>query len=84
MKGMLAATALVAALVLAGCAAESEGADEHAEESPRFEFERLADDYIITDTETGVQYLYVKIGYAGGMTVLVDADGKPLVKEDVE
>ena len=34
---------------------------------------------IIVDTETGVQYLYVYSGYGGGVTVLVDKDGKPLV-----
>ena len=34
---------------------------------------------IITDTETGVQYLFAYDGGAGGLTVLVDKDGKPLV-----
>lgn len=31
------------------------------------------------DTQTGVQYLYHASGYSGGMTVLVDAEGKPLL-----
>lgn len=31
------------------------------------------------DTRTGVQYLYHYAGNAGGLTVLVDADGKPLL-----
>ena len=31
------------------------------------------------DKETGVQYLYRQSGYAGGMTVLLDKDGKPIV-----
>jgi len=35
---------------------------------------------IITDTKTGVQYLSVYDGYAGGLTVLVDKDGKPLIE----
>lgn len=34
---------------------------------------------VITDTETGVQYLFAAWGNAGGMTVLVDRDGKPLL-----
>ena len=34
---------------------------------------------IITDSQTGVQYLFAFEGYAGGLTVLVDKDGKPLV-----
>ena len=34
---------------------------------------------IITDSQTGVQYLFAFEGYAGGLTVLLDKDGKPLV-----
>lgn len=34
---------------------------------------------ILIDKETGVQYLWVKSGYAGGLTPLLGADGKPLV-----
>lgn len=34
---------------------------------------------IYVDKETGVNYLYVQIGYGGGMTPLLDADGKPVV-----
>lgn len=37
------------------------------------------DTKIIIDTETGVQYLYHQDGYGGGMHVLVDKDGKPLL-----
>ena len=31
------------------------------------------------DKKTGVNYLVTNTGYAGGMTVLVDAQGKPIV-----
>ena len=34
---------------------------------------------IFVDKETGVNYLFVQLGYAGGLTVMVDADGKPVV-----
>lgn len=34
---------------------------------------------IWVDKETGVNYLYRQSGYAGGMTVLLDKDGKPIV-----
>lgn len=34
---------------------------------------------VIVDTETGVNYLFVKQGYAGGLTPLLDKDGKPVV-----
>lgn len=39
---------------------------------------------IVTDTRTGVQYLVWKCGYGGGVCVLVDADGKPLLAGDAE
>ena len=34
---------------------------------------------IIVDTDTGVNYLWHHDGYAGGLTVLLDRDGKPIV-----
>ena len=34
---------------------------------------------MIVDKETGVNYLFVQMGYAGGLTPLLDADGKPVV-----
>lgn len=37
---------------------------------------------IIRDKLTGVMYLYRHDGYSGGLTVLVDKDGKPLTKLD--
>ena len=34
---------------------------------------------IWVDKETGVNYLYRASGYAGGLTVLLDRDGKPVI-----
>ena len=34
---------------------------------------------IWVDTKTGVNYLFHGSGYAGGLTVLVDREGKPIV-----
>lgn len=34
---------------------------------------------IWVDKETGVNYLYHASGYSGGLTVLLDKDGKPVV-----
>ena len=34
---------------------------------------------IYVDKETGVNYLYIRNGYSGGLTPLLDADGKPVV-----
>lgn len=34
---------------------------------------------IWVDTETGVNYVFHKNGYAAGLTVLLDEEGKPVV-----
>ena len=34
---------------------------------------------IWVDLKTGVNYLWHSSGYAGGLTVLVDAQGKPII-----
>lgn len=34
---------------------------------------------ILIDKETGVNYLFHSSGYAGGLTVLLDRDGKPVI-----
>ena len=34
---------------------------------------------VLVDIETGVNYLFFNESYGGGLTVLVDADGKPIV-----
>ncbi|MBQ4561519.1 MAG: xylan 1,4-beta-xylosidase [Clostridia bacterium] len=34
---------------------------------------------IWVDRETGVNYLYRQSGYSGGLTVLLDKDGKPVI-----
>ncbi len=34
---------------------------------------------IWVDTETGVNYIYRQSGYSGGMTVLLDENGKPVI-----
>lgn len=37
---------------------------------------------IIVDRKTGVMYLFVKDGYGGGLSIMVDKDGYPLLWED--
>lgn len=34
---------------------------------------------IWVDKQTGVQYLFLSQGYAGGLTPLLDRDGKPVI-----
>ena len=43
----------------------------------------LGEKTIYVDKETGVNYLFIASGYAGGLTPLLDADGKPVItKQD--
>ena len=39
----------------------------------------ISSNEVLVDTQTGVQYLYHSAGNSGGLTVLVDAEGKPLL-----
>ena len=34
---------------------------------------------VLVDRETGINYLFTQSGYAGGLTPLLDRDGKPVV-----
>ena len=34
---------------------------------------------ILVDKKTGVNYLWAESGYAGGLTVLLDQEGKPVI-----
>jgi len=43
----------------------------------------MTDAIVIVDKETGVNYLFVHCGYGGGLTPLLDADGKPIITKDV-
>lgn len=85
MKKAIIAAALTLPLLIAGCgSAEASG-------EPLMRFDGAVSDIsiasarIITDNETGVQYLFVSDGYGqGGLTVLVDADGKPLTAKGAD
>lgn len=39
----------------------------------------LTEKTIFVDKETGVNYLYIANGTGGGLTPLLDSDGKPIV-----
>ena len=41
--------------------------------------QELGSTEIWVDKETGVNYIFRQSGYAGGMTPLLDRDGKPIV-----
>ncbi len=36
---------------------------------------------IWVDKETGVNYIYRRSGYSGGLTVLLDSEGKPVISK---
>lgn len=38
---------------------------------------------IWVDKETGVNYLYHAAGYSGGLTPLLDSEGKPVISRDI-
>lgn len=38
--------------------------------------------FVLVDRETGVNYLFMQNGYAGGMTPFLDADGKPVITKE--
>ena len=77
-------------LMLCACGQTVEDDNEHLGNS-RFEqvyFEEYIYDnvndintVILVDKETGVMYLYVNDSQRGGLTVMVDEDGKPLIWE---
>lgn len=37
---------------------------------------------VLMDTATGVQYLFVQSGYAGGLCPLLNEDGRPITWKD--
>ena len=45
----------------------------------RIHSENLGCEQIVVDKVTGVNYLFIQSGYAGGLTVLLDRNGKPVI-----
>lgn len=43
--------------------------------------ENLGSEIILVDKVTGVNYLFVASGYAGGLTPLLNRDGTPVVSK---
>ena len=41
--------------------------------------ENMGSEMIFVDRVTGVNYLFVSSGYAGGLTVLLNRDGTPVI-----
>ena len=75
---------LLLSVMLAGCGASNEADAEPVQEKRFVIVEEYPNFTIIADKETGVMYS-VSDGYynRGALTLLVDADGKPLTCEVV-
>ena len=41
--------------------------------------ENMGSEMILVDRKTGVNYLFVSSGYAGGLTPLLNRDGTPVI-----
>lgn len=69
---------------LAGCGSSKE-AKESTDDNNRFDVVYShnagfgSSFNIIVDTETNVAYLFIKSGYGGGLSVMTDEEGKPLI-----
>lgn len=74
----------VLVLALAGCSTTEVAAEEQVSDV-RFRVVEADNDAfwpatdIIVDTKTGCQYLWVKEAEKAGLTLLVDANGEPLI-----
>lgn len=64
--------------VFSGCS--DPVAEEHGG-SDRFYHICYSECCVFVDKETRVMYMWRKIGYSGGLTVMVDSDGQPLIFE---
>ena len=82
MKKYLIAAILAACILTSGCS-NTTSVMQKESNAGRFKCE-YGQVYLVTDTRTGVQYLVWDEYYKGGVCVLVDRDGKPLLAGDAE
>ena len=57
----------------------AEARSSHCAVLPKIYSQDMGNKMILVDRETGVNYLFVASGYAGGLTPLLDREGKPVV-----
>ena len=73
------AVVLALALTLAGCS----GGNSNVDEENNRRFVEVYRDYfsnvIYVDSKTNVMYYWHKDGYSGGLTVMIDENGQPLL-----
>lgn len=72
---------LVLAISLSGCSGRNSNTEYENNERFRKVYSDLSN-RIYVDSETGVMYYWHYGGYSGGLTVMVDENGKPLIWEE--
>ena len=82
MKKKLIAAILAVCILMSGCS-NTTTVMQSGSNAGRFRCE-YGQVYLVTDTKTGVQYLVWTEFEKGGVCVLVDADGKPMLAGDAE
>lgn len=82
MKKSLIAAMLAACILTSGCS-NTKSVMQNESNSGRFRCE-YGQVYLVTDTKTDVQYLVWADFEKGGVCVLVDRDGKPILAGDAE
>ncbi len=82
MKAKLIAAVLAACILMSGCS-NTTSVKQSGSNAGRFRCE-YGQVYLITDTMTKVQYLVWTEFEKGGVCVLVDADGKPMLAGETE
>lgn len=74
MKKLLAVLLIIVVFLFCGCKAKQDSDEENRFVVEYKQRENLSCIVILRDTQTGVAYLYVKNGYSGGLTQLVEVD----------
>lgn len=81
--GILLSIVVISSALFFGCTSTLQDIIPQQEERFVAVFEQTIDSYtgckILVDKETKIMYLFVTGGSRGGLTVMVDAEGKPLI-----
>lgn len=73
---------LALAISLSGCSGRNSNAESNTEDENSERFRKVYSEYpntIYVDSETNVMYFWHTGGYSGGLTVMVNENGQPLI-----
>ena len=77
MKKKITAILLITTLLFTGCGNKQDTDSEQGKLITKVE--NTLGHSVYVDEDTGVMYLYVKGGYGGGITVMINEDGTPKI-----